>query len=246
MSNAKSAQVIQIVKDMIIRGELRPGDKLPNEDVFAARLGLSRNSMREAVRALSAMQVLVARQGDGTYVSSLEPHLMLESLSFAVDIAGVDSVLHFLQVRRMLESQTAMIAAANRSESDLAELHDIHAASIDEGDGPKNMELDIAFHAKIAALAGNPVLSSLLNIVSSPTVRARIWRGRSEDQSLAIRIREHGLILSAIERQDPQSAMMESYNHVMGVERWIRENSASLDLTTPDVSTIVRPRHADI
>ncbi|WDR06635.1 FCD domain-containing protein [Devosia rhodophyticola] len=239
MSNAKSAQVIQAVKDMIIAGELRPGDKLPNEDVFAAQLGLSRNSMREAVRALSAMQILVSRQGDGTYVSSLEPHEMLESLSFAVDIAGVDSVLQFLEVRRVLETQAAMTAAAIRTQDDLDELHDIHAASVETAGGEGNMALDIAFHAKIAALAGNQVLSSLLKTVSSPTVRARIWRGRSEDASSATRLREHALILEAIERQDPQGAMVESYNHLMGVERWIRANRAEISgrATRDDVAS---------
>jgi GntR family transcriptional repressor for pyruvate dehydrogenase complex len=229
MSSPKSAQVIQTVKDMIIRGDLKPGDRLPNEDEFALQLGLSRNSMREAVRALSAMQILVSRQGDGTYVSSLEPQQLLETLSFAVDIAGVDSVLDFLHVRRVLESQATMLAAARHTDNDLIQLRRIHNSSLEETNADRLMELDLEFHRTIAVLAGNPVLTSLLGVVSNPTVRARMWRGRSEDIASEILRREHGLILSAIERRDPQSANVEAYNHVMGVERWVRANLAAAE-----------------
>lgn len=229
MSSVKSAQVIQTVKDMIIRGELKPGDRLPNEDEFALQLGLSRNSMREAVRALSAMQILVSRQGDGTYVSSLQPHQLLETLSFAVDIAGVESVLDFLHVRRILESQATMLAAAKRTDADLVQLQQIHSSSLDAKNAQQLMELDMEFHRTIAAIAGNPVLISLLGVVSNPTVRARMWRGRSEDVHSEILRREHGLILAAIERQDPQAANVEAYNHVMGVERWVRSNLAAAE-----------------
>lgn len=222
MSNLKPAQVIDAVKTMIIRGDLKPGDRLPNEEDFALQLGVSRSSMREAIRALSAMQITIPRQGDGTYISSLEPHQLLETLSFAVDIAGAESVLQFLHVRRLLESQATMAAAARRSDGDLAELRRIHKLSLSEPDPDALMALDMEFHRTIAALAGNPVLSSLLNVVSNPTVRARMWRGKSEDAGSEILRREHGLILGAIERRDPQAAMIEAYNHVMGVERWVR------------------------
>jgi len=65
--------------------ELRPGEKLPREADLAAELGLSRNSLREAVKALTLINVLDVRQGDGTYATSLAPSLLLETLSFVVD-----------------------------------------------------------------------------------------------------------------------------------------------------------------
>lgn len=224
MSSMKTAQAIESVKEMIIRGDLKPGDRLPNEEDFALKLGLSRNSMREAVRALCAMRILVSRQGDGTYVSSLEPNQLLETLNFAVEIAGAESVLDFLHVRRILESQATQIAAAKRTDSDLIELRRIHALSLKETDPDRLMSIDMQFHQTIAALCHNPVLSSLLDVVSNPTVRARVWRGRSEDKGSNIFRREHALILNAIERRDPWGAGVEAYNHVMGVERWVREN----------------------
>src|SRR5262245_33032024 len=79
-------QAIESIKQMIVSGELGPGDRLPREAELAERLGLSRNSLREAVTALSLVRVLEVRQGDGTYVTSLDPELLLETMAFVVDL----------------------------------------------------------------------------------------------------------------------------------------------------------------
>src|SRR5438067_13663850 len=87
---------IEHIKEMIVSGELRPGDRLPKEADLATRLGLSRNSLREAVRALSLVRVLDVRQGDGTYVTSLRPALLLGALALVADFHRDDSPLHLL------------------------------------------------------------------------------------------------------------------------------------------------------
>ena len=70
---AVTDEAIERIKSMIVSGELQPGDRLPREDELAAELGLSRSSLREAVRALALVRILDVRQGDGTYVTSLSP-----------------------------------------------------------------------------------------------------------------------------------------------------------------------------
>src|SRR5215210_7893479 len=107
---------------MIISGELRPGDRLPKEADLARRLGLSRNSLREAVRALTLVRILDVRQGDGTYVSSLESDVLLEAVSFVIDVHEDRSVLHLLEARRVLEAATAALAAQHITDAELAEL----------------------------------------------------------------------------------------------------------------------------
>src|SRR5437764_5143578 len=98
---------------MIVSGELGPGERLPKEADLADRLGLSRNSLREAVKALSLIHVLDVRQGDGTYVTSLEPRLLFDPISFVAEFHRDDTVLEFLQVRRILEpAATAMATIA--------------------------------------------------------------------------------------------------------------------------------------
>src|ERR1700720_197279 len=75
---AVTDEAIEKIKSMIVSGTLRAGDRLPREADLAADLGLSRSSLREAVKALSLMNILDVRRGDGTYVTSLQPPLLLE------------------------------------------------------------------------------------------------------------------------------------------------------------------------
>jgi DNA-binding FadR family transcriptional regulator len=78
---SRTDDAIASIKQMIVTGELRPGDRLPREPDLAERLNLSRNSLREAVRALSLIRVLDVRQGDGTYVTDLDPTTLLETFA---------------------------------------------------------------------------------------------------------------------------------------------------------------------
>src|SRR3954468_5691979 len=103
---------------MIVSGELRPGDRLPKEADLAERLGLSRNSLREAVRALSLIRILDVRQGDGTYVTSLQPEVLLDTVGFVLDLHRDDSVLSLLQVRRIPEPEDTPMAARNMTDTE--------------------------------------------------------------------------------------------------------------------------------
>ena len=105
-------EAIDKIQGLIISGSWGPGDRLPKESELAAQLGLSRNSLREAVRALSQLRVLEVRQGDGTYVTSLEPELLLESTSFVSHLLVGESALELFEVRRLLEGSAAALAAA--------------------------------------------------------------------------------------------------------------------------------------
>ena len=98
---------IDKIRERIVSGAWGPGDRLPKESELAAELGLSRNSLREAVRALSQLRVLEVRQGDGTYVSSLEPGLLLESTGFISHLLLGDTEIELYEVRRILEAAAA-------------------------------------------------------------------------------------------------------------------------------------------
>jgi GntR family transcriptional regulator, transcriptional repressor for pyruvate dehydrogenase complex len=100
---AVTDEAILKIKGMILSGELKPGDRLSPEKELSESLGLSRSSLREAVKALEIIRVLDVRRGDGTYVTSLEPQLLLEAMAFVVDIHQDSSVLELFEVRRILE-----------------------------------------------------------------------------------------------------------------------------------------------
>jgi GntR family transcriptional repressor for pyruvate dehydrogenase complex len=215
-------EAIEKIKAMIVSGELGPGSRLPREADLAVRLGLSRSSLREAVKALSLIRVLDVRQGDGTYVTSLQPGLLLDALSFVVDFHQDASVLHFLQVRRMLEPEATAMAATAMSDAEVAGLRAVLDALPADAGVEELVANDLEFHRRIAAGAGNPVLCSLLEGLSGPTARARVWRGLTQEGAVERTREQHAAILEAIEARSPDLARSWAMVHVAGVEAWLR------------------------
>lgn len=219
---AVTDEAIQKIKAMIVSGELAPGDRLPPEKELAERLGLSRNSMREAVKALEVIRVLDVRRGDGTYVTSLEPRLLLEAISFVVDMHDDDSLLELFAVRRMLESQATGLAAGNAS-AEQAQVLINEVASVEPGISIDDLVAhDMRFHREIVQLTGNAYLASLIESLNSHTIRARVWRGLTEQNAIDRTLSEHRAIAEAIAAHDSALATSLATAHVAGVERWLR------------------------
>ncbi|MGK4579040.1 FadR/GntR family transcriptional regulator [Kitasatospora sp. HPMI-4] len=220
---AVTDEAIEKIKAMILSGALKPGDRLPKEPDLAAELGLSRNSLREAVKALSLLNVLDVRQGDGTYVSSLEPPLLLEALAFILDLHRDESVLELFQVRTILESAAAALAAQRMTDEQLAELRE----TLDRlGENPTVEALvanDLEFHGRIAAAAGNSVLASLIESLSNRTARARVWRGLTQEDAVRRTIAEHRAIVEAMAAHDVEAARALATVHITGVAEWLRQ-----------------------
>jgi GntR family transcriptional repressor for pyruvate dehydrogenase complex len=219
---AVTDEAILRIKEMIVSGQMPPGSRLPPEKELSDALGLSRSSLREAVKALEVIRVLDVRRGDGTYVTSLEPRLLHEALTFVVDLHQDDSILEILAVRRMLEPQAAAAAAQRATAPAIAAI----AAAVEvapDADVEGLVAHDVEFHHAIAEAAGNAYLTSLLDSLSSHTVRARVWRGITEGGSVARTIDEHRAILAAVEDHDAELAAALMVVHVSGVERWLRQ-----------------------
>ncbi|GAA2648695.1 hypothetical protein GCM10010307_56470 [Streptomyces vastus] len=179
-------KAIDQLRELIRSGALPPGSKLPPEPDLAAQLGLSRNLAREAVKALAVARVLEIRRGDGTYVTSLQPSLLLEGLGGAVDLLQSDSgaLLDLMEVRRLLEPAATALAATRISEEGLAEVKRHLDAMREARDDVERLNAhDAAFHRAVVAATGNDPLVTLLEGVSGRTLRARIWRGLVDDRA---------------------------------------------------------------
>ncbi|MEW2163172.1 FadR/GntR family transcriptional regulator [Streptomyces sp. NPDC007084] len=218
---AVTDEAIEKIKAMIVSGALRPGDRLPRESELAAGLGLSRNSLREAVRALSLMRVLDVRQGDGTYVTSLDPHLLLATLGFVVDLHRDDTVPEFLAVRRILEPAATALAATRITEAELDALADELDRLGPESTVEELVAGDLEFHRRVGRTSGNAVLCSLLDGLSGPAARARVWRGLAERDAVGRALREHRAILAALRDRDAEAARSWATVHIASVERWL-------------------------
>jgi GntR family transcriptional regulator, transcriptional repressor for pyruvate dehydrogenase complex len=219
---ALTDEAIEKIKQMIISGRVRPGEKLPREADLAAELGLSRNSLREAVKALSLINVLDVRQGDGTYATSLAPSLLLEALSFIVDFHRDDTVLEFLEIRRILEPAATAMAATRMPDEDRTELSKVLDATDASSPVEEFVAADMEFHRLIAIGSGNSVLASLVDNMSVPTARARIWRGMTEPRAQERTLSEHRAICQAIMNRDADLARSWATVHIAGIESWLR------------------------
>lgn len=220
---AVTDEAITKIKDMIISGELSAGDRLPPEKELSEKLGLSRSSLREAVKALEIIRVLDVRRGDGTYVTSLEPKILTEAMSFIVDLHQDKSILEIFEVRRILEPAAAAMAAARISKEQINELR-ATMNNIDVDTSVESLvEHDLIFHGLIATAANNSYLGSVLDGLSSSTVRARIWRGLTQEKAVDRTLAEHTAIIEALERGDADLARALLTVHISGVEHWLRE-----------------------
>ncbi len=213
---------IDRLKDMIRSGSVRPGDRLPREGDLAEQLGVSRNSLREAVRALSLLRILDVRQGDGTYVTELAADTLLAALSVVVDFHGDATLLEVVQVRRILEPAATALAATRIDEPTLAQLEDLVERTSSSSTVQELVEVDMQFHRLIATLSGNAALAAVLESLSGPTTRMRVWRGAAQEGAVSRTIAEHRAILDALRRRDPELARAWATVHVSGVEEWIR------------------------
>src|SRR6478752_2404650 len=208
-------EAIERIRELVASGEWQPGLRLPREADLAKQLGLSRNSLREAVRALSLARVLEVRQGDGTYVSSLEASELLEPTLSATHLLRGRTVLELFEVRRMLEPEAAAIAALRVDEDVLADLRrelDRMVAAEDRADDL--IEADTAFHDVIARAPGNGVLRALLRSLSTRTVRARLWHGLVDRDALDLARAEHQHIYDAIAAGDADLARAATLLHI--------------------------------
>jgi GntR family transcriptional repressor for pyruvate dehydrogenase complex len=228
---ARTAEVVATIKEMILAGELRAGDRLPTEKDLGARLGVSRGPLREGVSALAAMGVLDTRQGDGTYVTSLDPGLLMASLSFVVDVHSDSRAGQFLAIRRVLECEAAALAAMNIDARGLAVVESSLAESEAAAQTPADIErffvADVGFHRAVAAGAGNPVLAVLIESLSGRTTRASLLGAVVDEAALARTVAEHRAVLQAIAGHDPERARLHMGGHLVGVENLVQASASA-------------------
>jgi GntR family transcriptional repressor for pyruvate dehydrogenase complex len=197
--------------------ELRPGDKLPPEREVARMMAVSRPVVREALRALALMGVVDIRQGDGTYVTSLEPRKLVAHLDivFAKDSVALGQLL---EARRVIEAGNVRLAALRVTEPEIAGLEGLMEELAARSDDPERFsELDIAFHRAVCAVAGNFLLLQFMEIIST---LGRVSRERTGGLP-AVRkaaLRDHRRLLDAIRARDPDAAERAMLAHLDHVE----------------------------
>ncbi|MGP9580354.1 FadR/GntR family transcriptional regulator [Brachybacterium sp. AOP35-5H-19] len=221
MASTVTDRAISAIKQMVVDGTLKPGDRLPTEAELSETIGVSRNSLREAVKALSVIRVLDVRQGDGTYVTALEPEQLLESLAFVLDLHQDSSYVEILEIRRLLEPAAVEQACPHLTDEDFVQLEQTMEDLDDSSSIQELVAADITFHQLINHRCPNDYLSSLLDSLAGSTARARVWRGLTDDSSVERTLAEHRRILDALRARRPDLARTYAAAHVAGVESWL-------------------------
>ncbi len=205
------------IKKLIADGHLKPGDKLPPERDLASVLGVSRTSVRDAIRTLQANGLLEPRQGEGTVIRELSTDTVVAPIASAL-LARRDLLADLMAVRKIIEPAMAREAARHASPEDIRQMDVIlarQAARVEAGG--LAIEEDSAFHDLIARASRNQVvpkvLDALMDLLREGRERSLQGRGRPQRS-----LRGHRQILDAIRRRDHGGAARAMLNHLEQIE----------------------------
>lgn len=212
--------IINQIRELIINGQVKPGDKLPPERKLAERLEVSRNQVREAISKLQVYGIVKVLPQSGTIVNGIGIVALEGLLS---DILRIDKTdfASLVDTRILLEKEAARLAAINRTGDDLVQLSmalDKYEKKLQEGDVA--IEEDLLFHLKIAEASKNSVLKSLMMIITPDIVKSFTNLKVCDDTNNKKTIEEHREILEMISERNPQGAVDAMGLHLADVEHF--------------------------
>lgn len=217
---AFEAILVQL-QNQILRGELRPGDRLPNERALAEMLGVGRPSVREALRVLEALEIIEVRPGAGAASGSIISARTGEALSGLLQMhlaLGHFTAEELVDTRRVLETSIVRTAAINRTEQQLRAIEQLLLEmEHNERERPVYLALDAEYHQAIAQAAGNALLTHLMQALRAPVVhllniQTDAWE--DWDAVIAWAAPDHRALYEAIASRDPDAAERALAHHL--------------------------------
>jgi GntR family transcriptional repressor for pyruvate dehydrogenase complex len=211
-----SEEVVLRLREMITRGDLKSGDRLPPERDLAKLLGVSRPTLRAGIRSLAAVGVLQSRQGAGTFVVKSEgsPSLDSSPLRLMSALHGFTSAEMF-EARLALEMAIAGLAAERATGDQMATMAEEVAEMFATLDRPEEFLLhDMRFHQTVAAASGNRILTALMNMVATilfDVRRKTVNRAHDLKESAEM----HRQVYRAIRERDPEAARAAMRDHLL-------------------------------
>jgi GntR family transcriptional regulator, transcriptional repressor for pyruvate dehydrogenase complex len=215
-----SEEVIAQLREMIHRGDLRPGDRLPPERDLAKLLGVSRPTLRSGIHSLAAVGILQSRQGAGTFVvkSDGSPSLDANSLRLMASLHGFTPAEMF-EARQALEMAIASLAAERTTSDHIATMAEEITGMYASLDDPEQYLVhDMHFHQTIAAASGNRILTALMNMIASILLdmrRKTVHRSRDLKESAEM----HRRIYRTIRERNMEEARNAMRDHLMSAQK---------------------------
>jgi len=209
--------VVLQIQRLIVDGALKPGERLPPERELAARLSVSRSSVRDAIRILELAGLVVPRQGEGTVVADLGPENVAAPIA-AILLRKRELIGELLDVRRMIEPTLAARAAERATPEEIARLEEIlERQAAKAARGEPTVDEDGEFHYQIALAARNGVVRSVLDVLMQllRETRARSLQAPGRPRRS---LEGHRRIVEAIARHDPEGAERAVRLHLEEIE----------------------------
>ena len=204
LSPVKSTKVYEMVmeqiKDLVKKGELKSGDKLPSERELCEKLEVSRASIREALKALQMLGLIETKHGEGNFINENFENSLLEPLSTVFLLLGSKSE-SVLELRKIIEPETAVLAAKNITNEQLIELKEIMEELNNTSDAEVCASLDKRFHYKIAQASGNHLISTIMFSVSS-LIEKHIENSKNNTINKTLVKAQHEEIWNALENHN--------------------------------------------
>jgi GntR family transcriptional repressor for pyruvate dehydrogenase complex len=206
-------EVADRIRVLMLDGTFPPGEPLPSERHLAERFGVSRGSIRDALRTLETIGLLETRHGQGTYPHELSVDRLVAPLASVMAYRS-DLQDELLDVRRMFEPAVARVAALRATDKDLADLQSLIDAQRQKlNAGQSAIVEDTAFHAILARSTRNRVVMSIMATLNDLLVESRtqslLQKGRP-----ARSIDGHDAVVSALRQRDAEGASQAMYNHI--------------------------------
>lgn len=221
-------RIVDEIKSALADGKLRPGDKLPPEREMCLQLGVSRTSLREAMKILAGKGIVIIRHGQGIFVADVNPKQLLDDLGRLL-LRDQAPIPDLFEIRRLLETAAAGWAAERASAAQLEALTQVvseaRAGSESGKFTPVNYErYDHRFHSLLAEATGNAVLvrvmDNLMDLLRQGRQSSLGIDGRPQQS-----ITDHERILESVLQRDPGAARAAMFQHLDGVEASIRSRS---------------------
>lgn len=212
-----SEQVAEQLKEMIISKQYLPNEQLPVESELAKLFGVSRITIRDAIRQLDIMGILDVRQGAGTFVREITPTAYIKTLLPMLSMDN-NSLKDIFETRQIIECKSAELAAINATAEDLVKIRrplGQMAAAVRAGKLKQYNELDVCFHYEVVKCTRNHILITIQDLLSD-LVEGSVSMGITPINAVEQSLLFHQKIYEAIQKHDSVSAAGLMSAHIEG------------------------------
>lgn len=243
MKPIRSRKVYQEITGRILqlltRGDLKIGDKLPSERELAQVLNVSRTSVRDALRTLESIGLIEIKRGDGTYLRKLSSEAFVQPLVSFIS-PGQASLEEIFEARKIIEPEVAALAAERANKVDILAMEEALARQSEEiKAGRSGEEFDTEFHLILARIPSNPVVLTLMNTLIDVHHESRLMAHRTTDLSRRS-LADHKAVLDAVRNRQPEIAREVMWQHLQAIENLLTVSEEGKDVSLPQEDRVTK------